>query len=120
MIKAVNLLPVALIATLTIATPLLAATEPVRSPEVAVIFPPGWDGADVMRAAASADAGVVRFGAWDNILIAQSDDEAVLSRLRQAGAWFFLPPGALGGCLTRPSDLSTPNTSIGTSAHDQS
>ena len=104
--KAFQFLPVALIAALTIATPLLAATEPHDGPEVAVIFPPGWQGADVMRAAASADAGVVRFGAWENVLIAQRDDDATLTRLRQAGAWLFLPPGALGGCLIRTSDLS--------------
>ena len=40
MIKTIRFLPVALIAALTVATPLLAATEPVRGPEVAVIFPP--------------------------------------------------------------------------------
>ncbi len=106
MSKAFRFLPVALIAALTIATPLLAATEPHDGPEVAVIFPPGWQGADVMRAAAAAEAGVVRFGAWDNVLIATRSDDATLARLRQAGAWLFLPPGALGGCLIRPSDLS--------------
>ncbi|WP_138513014.1 hypothetical protein [Maricaulis alexandrii] len=105
--KLLHYIPVALIASLTVATPLLAAAEPARGPEVAVVFPPGWSGADAMRAAARADVGVVRFGAWDNILITRHDSDADIERLRDAGAWFILPPGALGGCLAG-NPLATP------------
>ena len=52
MTKLLRYIPVALIASLTVATPLLAAVEPARGPDVAVVFPPGWSGADAMRAAA--------------------------------------------------------------------
>lgn len=120
MIKTIRFLPVALIAALTVATPLLAATEPVRGPEVAVIFPPGWDGADVIRAAARADVGIVRFGAWDNILITRQDSDDTLARLRQAGAWLFLPPGALGGCLQRDPTSTVSRSSDGNLSHDES
>ena len=99
MTKLLRYIPVALIASLTVATPLLAAVEPARGPDVAVVFPPGWSGADAMRAAARAEVGVVRFGAWDNILITRRTSDDDIDRLREAGAWYILPPGALGGCL---------------------
>lgn len=94
-----DFLPAAGLSLLAVCTPLLALAEPVDGPQVAVIFPPGWEPADIMRAAADADADVVRFGAMDNIGILEISGESGLSRLRAAGAWFTLHPQALGGCL---------------------
>lgn len=94
-----DFLPAAGLSLLAVCTPLLALAEPVDGPQVAAIFPPGWEPADIMRAAAEADAGVVRFGAMDNIGILEVSGEDGLSRLRAAGAWFTLHPQALGGCL---------------------
>ena len=97
--RLLNFLPAAGLSLLTVCTPLLALAEPVEGPEVAVIFPLGWEPADIVRAAAEADAGVVRFGAMDNIGILEVRGENGLARLRAAGAWFTLHPQALGGCL---------------------
>lgn len=94
-----DFLPAAGLSLLAVCTPLLALAEPVDGPQVAVIFPLGWEPADIMRAAAEADADVVRFGAMDNIGILEVSGENGLSRLRAAGAWFTLHPQALGGCL---------------------
>lgn len=91
--------PAAILALLTVCTPLLVLTEPVDGPDVAAVFPPGWQPADVMQAVARADVGLVRFGAFGNIGIVEIGDPDALARLRAAGAWLTLPPQALGGCL---------------------
>jgi len=106
--RLLDFLPAAGLSLLTVCTPLLALAEPVDGPQVAAIFPPGWEPADIMRAAAEADAGVVRFGALDNIGILEISDADGLSRLREAGAWFTLHPQALGGCLLGGSLASEP------------
>lgn len=95
-------LPALLIALAVIGTPLLALTEPVRGNQVAAIFPPGWDEADVLLASAAADSSIVRFGALPNIGIVLIEDETTLAALRQNGAWLLLHPQALGGCLILP------------------
>ena len=88
--------PAAILALLTVCTPLLVLTEPVDGPDVAAVFPPGWQPAE---AVARADVGLVRFGAFGNIGIVEIGDPDALARLRAAGAWLTLPPQALGGCL---------------------
>jgi hypothetical protein len=103
-------LPLALISTLIVSTPLLAATERSSSAEIAAIFPPGWQSDDVMRAVASTPVGVVRFGAFDNVVIVSAEDDDTRSALFQAGAWLLLPPGVLGGCLLPRDRASNPES----------
>lgn len=107
-----DFLPVAVIGLATICTPMLALTEPVEGPDAAFVFPPGWDSADVMRAAAQAEVGVVRFGALENIGIFEIAGEGDIRRLREAGAWLVLPPQALGGCPARPQRSHRPRSPI--------
>lgn len=77
---------------------------------MAVIFPPGWTRADVLRATARADQAIVRFGGFANIGIIQSNSDHAVDNLRREGAWLVLPPGALGACfitLTAPPSRDT-------------
>lgn len=71
-----------------------AAGEP-----VAAVFAP-WTGPEhALRAVAAADGAAVRAGAFDNVVIAVSDDPGFRDRLRAAGAWLLLDPKALAACL---------------------
>jgi len=95
--------PLAAIAIAVIFTPLLAVFEPARDGQIAAVFPPTWAPAAIMEASADADVRISRFGALDNIVVVEFTDDEARRRLRDSGAWLLLPPGALGGCLTRPS-----------------
>ena len=105
-----DVLPLALISTLIVSTPLLAATERSSSAEIAAIFPPGWQSDDVMRALAATPSGIVRFGAFDNVAIVSAPDAESRSALMRAGAWLLLPPGALGGCLLPREPATNPES----------
>ena len=100
--RLVSLLPAILVGAAVVGTPLLALAEPVRGSEVAAIFPPGWQEADVLQAAATADAALLRFGAFANIGILRLSGDDIQTALRDAGALILLPPGALGGCFDTP------------------
>lgn len=92
--------PALLVGALVVLTPLLAAVaSPSDEDQAAVVFPPGWSRADVMRAAARADVDLVRFGALDNVAVFQVAGRSERRRIRDAGGWLILPPGALGGCF---------------------
>src|SRR3978361_88453 len=52
---------------------------------VAVAFPPWWSAQEVLLAAASANAAIVRMTALPALLVVRPDDHDGLTRLRQAG-----------------------------------
>lgn len=93
-------------------TPLLVVLDPIDEEQAAVIFPPGWSRRDVLLASARANLSVVRFGSLQNIGIIQIDAPEAIASLRQEGALFLLPPGALGGCLVRNVNQSSQNRTI--------
>lgn len=68
---------------------------------VAVAFPPWWSAQQVLLAAASANAAIVRMTAVPAVLVVRPDDNGGLARLRQAGVWLAMDPQAVAACLTK-------------------
>ena len=66
---------------------------------VAVAFPPWWSAQQVLLAAASADAAIVRTTAISAILVVRPNDRDGLARLRTAGAWLAIDPQAIAACF---------------------
>jgi hypothetical protein len=66
---------------------------------VAVVFPPWWSSQRALRAAASANAAIVRITALPAMLVVRPDDHEGLARLRNAGAWFSIDPLAIAACF---------------------
>jgi hypothetical protein len=66
---------------------------------VAVAFPPWWNAQQVLLAAASADAAIVRTTAVSTILVVRPNDHDGLARLRTAGAWLAIDPQAIAACF---------------------
>src|ERR1700743_3296915 len=66
---------------------------------VAVAFPPWWSTEQAFRAAASADAAIVRMTAIPSLLVVRPDQHDGLVRLRNAGVWLAMDPQALAACL---------------------
>jgi hypothetical protein len=67
---------------------------------VAVAFPPWWSAHQVLLAAASADAAIVRITAMPTLLVVKPEGREGLARLHQAGAWLALDPQAIAACFT--------------------
>lgn len=68
---------------------------------VAVAFPPWWSSQEVLLAAASANAAIVRMTALPALLVVRPDDHDGLARLRKAGAWLAMDPQAIAACFTK-------------------
>ncbi len=68
---------------------------------VAVAFPPWWSAQQVLLAAASANAAIVRMTAVPAILVVRPDDRDGLARLREAGVWLAMDPQTVAACLTK-------------------
>lgn len=66
---------------------------------VAVAFPPWWSAQQVLLAAASADAAIVRTTAISGILVVRPNDHDGLARLHTAGAWLAIDPQAIAACF---------------------
>jgi hypothetical protein len=68
---------------------------------VAVAFPPWWSSRQVLLAAASANAAIVRITALPAVLVVRPDDRDGLTQLRKAGAWLTMDPQAVAACVTQ-------------------
>jgi len=68
---------------------------------VAVAFPPWWSTEEVLLAAASANAAIVRMTALPALLVVRPDDHDGLTRLRAAGAWLAMDPQAITACFAK-------------------
>jgi hypothetical protein len=68
---------------------------------VAVAFPPWWSTEEVLLAAASANAAIVRITALPALLVVRPDDHDGLTRLRRAGAWLAMDPQAIAACFAK-------------------
>jgi hypothetical protein len=68
---------------------------------VAVAFPPWWSTQEVLLAAASANAAIVRMTALPALLVVRPDDHDGLTRLRRAGAWLTMDPQAIAACFAK-------------------
>lgn len=66
---------------------------------VAVAFPPWWSAQQVLLAAASADAAIVRTTALPAVLVVRPNDHEGLARLHNAGAWLAIDPQAIAACF---------------------
>ena len=66
---------------------------------VAVAFPPWWNAQQILLAAASADAAIVRTTAVSAILVVRPNDHDGLARLHNAGAWLAIDPQAIAACF---------------------
>ena len=67
---------------------------------VAVAFPPWWSTEHAFRAAASADAAIVRMTAFPSLLVVRPDRNDGLARLHAAGVWFAMDPQAISACVS--------------------
>ena len=63
-------------------------------------FPPWWSAQEVLLAAASANAAIVRMTALP-ALVVRPDDQDGLTRLRKAGAWLAMDPQAIAACFAK-------------------
>jgi hypothetical protein len=72
--------------------------------QVAAIFSPWSDSADVMARVAQADGLMVRRGLIDSIVVVQSSEPGLIGRLYAAGAWLVIDPTIFGGCLAGRDD----------------
>jgi hypothetical protein len=68
---------------------------------VAVAFPPWWSTQEVLLAAASANAAIVRMTALPALLVVRPDGHDGLTRLRAAGAWLAIDPQAIAACFAK-------------------
>ena len=68
---------------------------------IAVAFPPWWSTQEVLQAAASANAAIVRMTALPALLVVRPDDHDGLTRLRAAGAWLAMDPQAIAACFAK-------------------
>src|SRR5215510_15670814 len=66
---------------------------------VAVAFPPWWSAQQVLLAAASADAAIVRTTAVPAILVVRPNDHDGLARLHTAGVWLAIDPQTITACF---------------------
>jgi hypothetical protein len=81
----------------TLVMAMSAVAAPIGATRVAAIFPPWWNGARAMDAAATA-GDIAGAGAHPSILIVSSDAPGLAARLRDAGAMILLSPGLAGLC----------------------
>ncbi|MEO8319436.1 MAG: hypothetical protein ABJA75_23195 [Bradyrhizobium sp.] len=68
---------------------------------VAVAFPPWWSSQEVLQAAASANAAIVRMTALPALLVVRPDGHDGRTRLRAAGAWLAMDPQAIAACFAK-------------------
>ena len=76
---------------------LAALTAGPDSGPVAAIFPPWWDGAHAIAAAATGGP-VLAIGLRDFVILVAPDRPNGRQRLRHAGAWLLIDPSSLAGC----------------------
>ena len=77
----------------------VALAPPAQGP-VAAVFPPSLSQADLFQRIGEADAAIVRYGAFENVVVVSSERPDLAGRLRTAGAWLVLAPIAAFGCLS--------------------
>jgi hypothetical protein len=68
---------------------------------VAVAFPPWWSAPQVITAAASSGAAIVRLTAIPSLLVVRPDGNDGLTRLRRAGAWLAIDPQAVAAYFSK-------------------
>ena len=66
---------------------------------VAVAFPPWWDSQQVITAASSAGASIVRTSSLQSLLVVRPDRDDGSTKLKRAGVWIMLNPQAVAACL---------------------
>ena len=93
--------PAALLVASFVAISALSLQVRPESEVVAVAFPPWWSAQQVLLAAASANAAIVRMTALPALLVVRPDDHDGLTRLRRAGAWLAIDPQAIAACFTK-------------------
>jgi hypothetical protein len=79
----------------------LSMQTPPGAEIVAVAFPPWWSAEQAFRAAASADAAIVRTTAVASLLVVRPDQHDGLTRLRQAGVWLAMDPQVIAACFSK-------------------
>lgn len=69
------------------------------NPQYAVFFPLGTSAADAVSHVVSAGGSVVRFAAFDNLIIVSSIEKDARKRLKESGALFIFSPFIKGNCV---------------------
>ena len=75
--------------------------KPNRDTSVVAVFPPWWPPSRTLMAASEAGV-ILDSGAYSFVVIVQSQNPELGTRLRAAGALLLLDPLGLGGCLQSP------------------
>ena len=89
-----------IVSTIAMTSIVVVSATPIDADTVVAVFPPWWDAASVMQAAASAGS-IVDLGRFPATLIVHGDRVSLAYRLRAAGALIVLDAGSAGGCRTR-------------------
>ncbi len=79
---------------------------------VAVVFPPGVDAAEAIARVLAAGGQPLRAGAFDNIIVARSEEADFRAGLHRQGAWLLLDP-IFAGCVGIVPLPSAPATDEG-------
>ena len=73
--------------------------------QFAVVYPVGSGFGTNLASVVQSGARLVRVGTFSNILIVQSEDTAITSRLKNSGAVVLLNPLVEGSCFQRPQSI---------------
>ncbi|MEH3117189.1 MAG: hypothetical protein PGN25_06170 [Methylorubrum populi] len=92
-------LPSALLAASLIGSAWLALPAPAPDRPVAALFPPWWNSARSLDAAAAAGGTVLGLGRLPGLVVTRSSAPGFAERLRTAGALVLFDPRGLGLCL---------------------
>ena len=66
--------------------------------QLALVFSPSANAAEVMAAVAGLEARLVRHGGLRNVVVVSFDREISFAELRRHGAWLALDPILMGAC----------------------
>ena len=86
----------------------LSLRAPSASGQVALFFSPGTDQTEAIAALGAFEAGFVRPGRLENIVVAAFEEPAGFRDLWANGVWFAFDPLIFGGCLVT-TDITNPS-----------
>ncbi len=102
-----TLMPVLVMALLTVAVALGASYSPPATGQMAVVFPVSTDELTAWQVVTTAGGSIVAPSRFSNVVVAYAPDPEFASRVRSAGALFTLAARGLCEPLTAQAQLAT-------------